>query len=213
MDQNGQVDDSTLDLALQELMDIADKDGDYQLCYKALSQHKQLRSLPRDHPAQKLATIWDALSIENELPGLMLYHGRVYIPQGAVESVLKKLHIQHTAFDKTLRNARSLYFWPKMVDHIKLMVSRCERCLENSPAQRKEPLMQTVATRPMEQVSIDLAQYGGKTYLVLADRYSGWVLVEKYAKSPDQMAVCNTLNNWFLDFGRPLVIRSDCRPL
>ena len=56
----------------------------------------------------------------------------------------------------------------------------------------------------MEQTSIDLAQYGGKTYLVLADRFSGWILVEKYAKSPDQMAVCNTLNNWFLDFGRPV---------
>ena len=99
-----------------------------------------------------------------------------------------------------------------MVDQIKLMVSRCERCLENSPTQRKEPLMQTVATRPMEQVSIDLAQYGGKTYLVLADRYSGWILVEKYAKSPNQMAVCNTLNNWFLDFGRPVVIRSGGGP-
>ena len=40
LDESGQVDDSTLDLALQEIMDIADKDGDYQLCYKALSQHK-----------------------------------------------------------------------------------------------------------------------------------------------------------------------------
>ena len=142
----------------------------------------------------------------------MLYDGRIFIPQGVVESVLKKFHIQHTAFDKTLRNARCLYFWPKMVDQIKLMVSKCERCLENSPAQRKEPLMQTVATRPMEQVSIDLAQYGGKTYLVLADIYNGWILVEKYAKSPNQMAVCNTLNNWFLDFGRPLVTRSDGEP-
>ena len=103
----------------------------------------------------------------------MLYHGRVYIPQGAVESVLKKLHIQHTAFDKTLRNARSLYFWPKMVDQIKLMVSRCERCLENSPTQKKEPLMQTVATRPMEQVSIDLAQYGKKNILGFSQQIFG----------------------------------------
>ena len=92
------------------------------------------------------------------------------------------------------------------------MVSRCERCLENSPTQRKEPLMQTVATRPMEQVSIDLAQYGGKIYLVLAYRYSGWILVEKYAKAPDQATICTTLENWFLDVGRPLIIRSDGGP-
>ena len=105
-----------------------------------------------------------------------------------------------------------MYFWLGMKNNIKLMVSSCDRCLENSPSQRQEPLVQTVASRPMEQTSIDLAQYGGKTYLVLADRYSGWILVEKYAKSPDKMAVCNTLNNWFLDFGRPLVIRSDGGP-
>ena len=80
------------------------------------------------------------------------------------------------------------------------------------PFSKKRTTDQTVVSRPMEQTSIDLAQYGGKTYLVLADRYSGWILVEKYAKSPDQMAVCNTLNNWFLDFGRPLVIRSDGGP-
>ena len=113
---------------------------------------------------------------------------------------MKKLHIQHTAFDKTLRNARSMYFWPGMKNDIKLMVSSCDRCLENSPSQRQEPLVQTVASRLMEQTSIDLAQYGGKTYLVLADRFSGWILVEKYAKSPDQMAVCNTLNIGFWTF-------------
>ena len=142
----------------------------------------------------------------------MLYHGRIYVPQGAVELVMKKLHIQHTAFDKTLRNARFMYFWLGMKKDIKLIVSSCDRCLENSPSQRKGPLVQTVALWSMEKTSIDLAQYGGKTYPVLADRFTDWILNEKYARSPDQMAVCNTLNNWFLDFGRPLVIRSDGRP-
>ena len=109
----------------------------------------------------------------------MLYHGRIYVPQGAVELVMKKLHIQHTAFDKTLRKARSMYFLPVMKNNIKLMVSSCDICLENSTSKKQEPLVQTVASRPMEQTSIELAQYGGKTYLVLADIYSGWILVEK----------------------------------
>ena len=87
----------------------------------------------------------------------------------AVESVLKTIHIQHSAVEKSLRNAKFIYFWPKMVDQIKLMVSGCERCLENSPSQQKEPMIQTVASSPMKQVSTDLAQYAGKTYLVLMD--------------------------------------------
>ena len=197
LDESGQMNNCTSDLALHEIMKVVEADTDYQLNYKALVQHKQLKSLPWDHPAQKLSSIWDALLVKDELPNLMLYHGRIYIPQGAVELVMKKLHIQHTAFDKTLRYARSMNFWMGMKKDIRLIVSSCDWCLENSPLQRKEPLVQTVASRPMEQTSIDLAQYGGKTYLVLADRYSGWILVEKYAKSPDQMAVCNTLNNWF----------------
>ena len=155
------------DPALQKIIDIAEEDADYQQCYQDVK--KKLVDLPTDHPGQKLASVWSALSIEDDLPGLLLYHGRIFVPQKAVESVLKTLHIQHSAVDKTLRNAKSTYFWPKMVDQIKLMVSGCERCLENSPSQRREPLIQTLASRPMEQVSIDLAQYGGKTYLVLTD--------------------------------------------
>ena len=126
-------------------MEVAEANNDYQLNYKALDQHKQLKSFPRDHPAQKLSSIWDALSVEDKLPNLMLYHGRIYVPQGAVELVMKKLHIQHTAFDKTLRNAWSMYFWSGMKNNIKLMVSSCDSCLENSPSQRQEPLVQTVA--------------------------------------------------------------------
>ena len=111
LDESGQMNNCTPDLALNEIIEVAEADTDYQLNYKALVQHKQLGNLPRDHPAQKLSSIWDVLSIEDELPNLILYHGRIYVPQGAVELVMKKLHIQHTAFDKTLQNARSMYFW------------------------------------------------------------------------------------------------------
>ena len=44
LDEGGQVNSSNLYLALQEIMDVADKNNDYQLCYKALAQHKQLKS-------------------------------------------------------------------------------------------------------------------------------------------------------------------------
>ena len=83
LDESGQMSNCTSDLALHEIMEVAEANNDYQLNYKALDQHKQLKSFPRDHPAQKLSSIWDALSVEDELPNLMLYHGRIYVPQGA----------------------------------------------------------------------------------------------------------------------------------
>ena len=79
LDESGQMNNCTSDLALHEIMKVVEADTDYQLNYKALVQHKQLKSLPRDHPAQKLSSIWDALLVE--LPNLMLYHGRrIYVP-------------------------------------------------------------------------------------------------------------------------------------
>ena len=75
LDESGQMSNCTSDLALHEIMEVAEADTNYQLNYKALVQHKQLKSLPRDHPSQKLSSIWEALLVKDELPNLMLYHG------------------------------------------------------------------------------------------------------------------------------------------
>ena len=82
------------------------------------------------------------------------------------------------------------------------------------PQKQSKPAERTTdpASRPMEQVSVDLAQYGGKTYLVLTDRFSGWILTEQYTWAPDQLSICKTLEGWFLDVGRPVIIRSDSGP-
>ena len=105
-----------------------------------------------------------------------------------------------------------MYFWPKMVDPIKLMVPVCERCLKNSPSQQRKPLIQKLASEPMEQVSIDLTQYARKTYLVLTDQFSGWIMTVQYKGAPDQLSICKTLEGWFLDVGRPVIICFDSGP-
>ena len=51
----------------------------------------------------------------------------------------------------------------------------------------------------------------GATYLVVVDRYSGWPLVQPLKKL-DTSAVTATLEDWFLDYGKPVSIRSDGGP-
>ena len=155
----------------------AKADQDYQKVLDGVSKHRELNQLPRDHPAQSYSSYWDALAVEPELPGLILYHGRIVVPATAKEEILKTLHVQHTKETKTLANARQLYFWPGMTKDIKLMVSQCQQCIPLLPSQRLEEQIQTVASRPFEAVSVDLGYYKGTHYLVLVDRYSGWPLV------------------------------------
>ena len=46
LDESGQMNNCTPDLELNEIIEVAEADTNYQLCYKALAQHKQLKSLP-----------------------------------------------------------------------------------------------------------------------------------------------------------------------
>ena len=79
------------------------------------------------------------------------------------------------------------------------------------PSKLMEPLMPTKAIRPFEALSVDLGQLKGAHYLVLVDRYTGRPLVHKLRKL-DMRAVPDALDIWFMEYGKPVRIRSDGGP-
>ena len=98
------------------------------------------------------------------------------VPAAARRKVLTNLHLQHTGKFKTLADACQLYFWPGMTDAIGLMIANCKECTSALPSQPLEPQIPTAATRPFEQISIDLGYQKGNNYLIGMDRYSGWLM-------------------------------------
>ena len=154
---------------------------------------------------------WDALSTDLTLPHLLLYHGRIFVPEAAKKEGMKTLHVQHTGESKTLANTRHIYFWPGMTADIKFMVASCQECQPFQLTQRMEPQIRTMTSRPFEAVSVDLGYLNGTHYLVLMDRYSGWPLV-KPLKKLDTASVTSILEVWFLDYGKPVSLRSDGGP-
>ena len=196
------------DPALKSLIEATTKDDELQKVIEALRNSKNLNDLPKDHVANKYRSFWDALSYDQ---ALLLYHNRIFVPIEARNQILEHLHLQHTGIEKTLRNARQLYFWPKMKDDIARIVSNCEECTKLLPSQALEPRIQTFASRPFEQVSVDLGYQNGTHYLILADRYSGWPLCKPLRKL-DTKATIDVLEDWFLEHGKPLKLRSDGGP-
>ena len=198
------------DPALDFLTTAASNDPDYQKVIQVLKDQKNLKDLPKDHAALNYKSIWDSLSFDENYK-LLLYHDRIIVPVQARSRILEILHIQHTGIEKTLRNARQLYFWPKMQKDISNLVSKCQECTRLLPSQASQPQIQTFASRPFEHVSVDLGYQHGTHYLILADRYSGWPTAKPLRKL-DTKAVTSLLENIFYDFGKPVRIRSDGGP-
>lgn len=63
----------------------------------------------------------------------------------------------------------------------------------------------------MEAVGLDLFDFGGKKYLIMVDRYSGYFL-HKRLNSVGTSAITDALLHWFGLFGLPIRIRSDNGP-
>ena len=104
--------EALLDPALARLIQTAKEDEDYQSVYEAIESFKEVHKLPDGHPGQMFKMHWNALSTEPDMPNLILYHGRIIVPEAARKEVIENLHKQHAGETKTLQLARSLYFWP-----------------------------------------------------------------------------------------------------
>ena len=98
-----------------------------------------------------------------------------------------------------------------MTKDIKSMISRCRECTLYLPSQQLEPPIKTVALRPFEKISIDLGYLKGTHYLVGVDRYSGFPMVQKLT-ALNTNAITSSLEDWFLEHGKPVSIRSDGGP-
>ena len=111
--------------------DNAKSEKEYHDTYLALTAKKELRDLPRGHPAQLYKDGWAYMVVEPEMPNLMLYMGCIMAPEWAQAQIMQTLHLFYVGDTKTLALARSLYHWPCMVKQLKQMVWECKECERN----------------------------------------------------------------------------------
>ncbi|XP_064100745.1 uncharacterized protein K02A2.6-like [Macrobrachium nipponense] len=126
---------------------------------------------------------------------------------------LDRLHDSHRGIEATRRRARQTVFWPGINADIKSKVESCEACQQLLPSQQQEPYMcDDHPSRPFESVSADFFHLAGKSFLVIADRLSGWPVVVPCGRDTTAARVTRMFCVFFREVGVSLRLRTDGGP-
>jgi hypothetical protein len=161
--------------------------------------------------AQKnMSSYWSSRSDMHVDDGLLYFDQKLVIPVQARQEFLAALHRGHTGVSAMIRRAKFVW-WPGITKDCKAFVVRCSTCQLNAPRQCREPMMShEIPTAPGVAVSSDYAEYLGKSYVIVADQFSGWAEHLPIAdKTPRELIRC------FLTFmarnGIPRVLLCDAQ--
>ena len=202
--------------SLNNIFTCAKTDSEYKALLEALRTGKRPEDLSSSHLAKPFKNVWDQLTLlDDQYNTLVLVNDeQVVVPQSARSTLLQQLHISHAGVKKTKLAAKEKFFWPNMNKDIVHLCESCPVCIKHLPSKPTRPIQGGTPIKllnPMDEVSVDLFYDRNQTYIVMADRYSGYFFFEKLKKE-DTDHVTAQLTQWFYDHGWPKVIRSDNGP-
>ena len=140
---------------------------------------------------------------------VVLYKDRAVLPVGLRKKALKVLHSAHQGVTSMVSRAVPAVFWPCMQEDIVRARQLCSSCDHNSPSQPAAPPKPLpTPSYPFEMIVSDYFSYAGKQFLIIADRYSGWLSV--YQGGPDGAdSLIKLLKTHFTTFGISDELASD----
>ena len=155
--------------------------------------------------AKQLKLVMSQLSVDEDL--VYLDGSHIVLPVQAAKKILPLLHVSHIGMNKNYELSRSMYFWPRMFNDIKQMVSQCRPCNIHCPSQPKNPRI----SQPPSSYLGPLFEFRGKHHLVYVDQWSGFLMFTQ-PSSLTALEIVGHLKNWFNLLCWPQSIRSDGGP-
>ena len=139
-----------------------------------------------------------------------MYDRRIVIPESLWLEVLNHLHAAHQGVKGMLSRAKQTVFWPGFYSDLEKISAKCKECHIRAPSQALLPPHPTSSPDDSsQQIVADYFSIKGKSWLVIADRFSGWTSVfyfEKEATSKDLIKILRTM---FLTFGAAEELSTD----
>ena len=149
----------------------------------------------------------DSLNVQDGVP---MYGRRVIIPACLRGEVLAGLHSAHQGVHKMHDRAMQAVFWLGMYRDLEITRNNCTYCNKSAPSQAAlppHPLL--MPDFPFQMIVMDYCSIKGKTWLVCADRFSGWVSFYYYPREATATDLVITMKEYFSTFGVAEHISSD----
>ncbi len=144
---------------------------------------------------------------------VVVYQERLVIPKSLRTYVIQLLHSAHQGCTGMLARASRTVYWPGIKKHIMSYQTNCRSCTEISPSQAREPLaLSPLPDRPFQIVCSDLFQLHGHFYLIVVDRFSGFLHIFYSKDSPSHEFLQRHFRDIFMRYGRPEQLDSDGGP-
>ena len=160
----------------------------------------------------ELQRFWGMRSELYVIDNVPFKNRKMLIPRSLRSAVLEGLHAGHQGVTGMLSNARERFFWPGMDSEVKQLREKCRQCNEQAPSQSKEPpVIQPPPETPFEQTVADLFHLEGHVFLAYADRFSGWLEVDKLRNATSR-EVRKSFLRWFRTYGVPEQLATDGGP-
>ena len=145
---------------------------------------------------------------------VVCYKDRVVVPELMRQDVLEVLHAAHQGVSGMTNRAEQSVFWPGITADIIRMRAICRTCVRNAPSQPAGlPVTPPSPSYPFEMIAIDYFHLDGWNYLVIGDRYSGWISIHRTGRGDyDTDKLVESLKDHFLTFGVAAECASDMGP-
>ena len=141
---------------------------------------------------------------------VVLYKDRIIVPTSLQSEILEHLHGAHQGVSGMTARATAAVYWPGMLDDISKKRAVCSSCNSSTPSQpAPPPTPLPQPSFPFEQICSDFFSHGGKNYLIIVDRYSGWLSIYSVGKGEGAEMLIKTLKTHFCTFGISSELASD----
>ena len=144
---------------------------------------------------------------------IVLHEEKPVIPQSLRTQIIRILHSAHQGCTGMVARATSSVHWPGIQRDILNYQSNCRACAEISPSLPREPLLPNkLPQRPFEVLCSDICQINGRYYLIVVDRFSGFLHIFYSRTSPTHEFLEKHLRDVFARYGRPDRLDTDGGP-
>merc|ERR1712106_1185514 len=142
------------------------------------------------------------------------YKGRLIIPSKLRTAALEVVHSAHQGCSRMNNRVEQSIFWPQISVDVLRRRHECTTCIRDAPSQPAgTPVAPLSPSYPFQMVVADYFSLEGKNYLVVGDRYSGWLSMhEAGAGEFNGATMVKVLREQFSNFNIPEELATDGGP-